>query len=189
MIVIGYLGIGKTTAAKTYNGVIDLGTDAFWDYGKRPDGWNVYYCKIATQLSKDGNIVFVNPNSAIQRKLIENNMDDTIAVYPSAALQNEWIQKMERKYVLSKSNSDLGKLERVKKCFTKDILKMSKLPIHKIEFSTPRYDLMLEIVQFVSLHQNDFRGAKNVGIFKGSVDELFETYYTCGNAAEFTPTY
>lgn len=46
MIIIGYPGIGKSTLGGQ-NDVIDLDSSNFWNNGKRPDDWYVYYCKVA----------------------------------------------------------------------------------------------------------------------------------------------
>ena len=60
MIVIGYIGIGKSTLAMNQTGYIDLDSSTFMFNNKRCDNWVTYYCQVAESLSKQGYVVFVS---------------------------------------------------------------------------------------------------------------------------------
>ena len=91
MIIIGYPGIGKSTLAGQ-NNYIDLESSNFWNKGKRPDDWYIYYCNIALDLSRQGYVVFVSSHEAVRNRLKYAITDERIiCIYPSLELKDEWI--------------------------------------------------------------------------------------------------
>ena len=105
MIVIGYQGIGKSTISNADTKCIDLESGNFWVDGKRADDWYKPYCQIANHLSEQGYTVFVSSHEVVRREL-EKSKEFVFIVYPSIKLQDEWLTKLENRYMQTKSNKD-----------------------------------------------------------------------------------
>lgn len=105
MIVIGYQGIGKSSLAGRNNRFIDLESGNFWVDGKRAEDWYKPYCQIAEHLSQQGYIVFTSSHEVV-RKQLENSSEVVVVVYPSIELKDEWIDKLEERYAMSKLEKD-----------------------------------------------------------------------------------
>ena len=104
MIIIGYQGIGKSTCSK-YSNCIDLESGCFWHDGKRPDDWYIYYCQIAENLSRQGNLVFVSSHEPV-REFLRKSKEHVICVHPSPALRDEWVDKLYLRWKQSKLEKD-----------------------------------------------------------------------------------
>lgn len=125
MIVIGYQGIGKSTLAGRDNKFIDLESGNFWVDGKRADDWYKPYCNIAEHLSKQGYIVFTSSHEVV-RKQLENSNEIIVLVYPSIELKDEWIDKLEERYAMSKLEKDYKALMNAVDRYEENIKELSE---------------------------------------------------------------
>lgn len=105
MIIIGYQGIGKSTLAKGNMQYIDLESSNFFIDGKRPDGWEKMYTRIAEHLSEQGYTVFTSCHKEVQDALRESKEEVCICC-PSLELKDCWLHKLEDRYNLTNSDKD-----------------------------------------------------------------------------------
>ena len=99
MIVIGYQGIGKSTLARKYLGIIDLESSCFFIDGERSADWYKTYCNVAMDLSDQGNIVFTSSHKEVRDYLAQNyNNSKVITITPSHRLREAWLSKLWIRY-------------------------------------------------------------------------------------------
>lgn len=106
MIIIGYQGIGKSTISGV-NNCIDLESGMFYNNGKRPDNWFVYYCNIADDLSKQGYTVFVSSHAVVRQRLRKYSNEAIYAIIPSVSLKDAWIEKLKDRFENSRLEKDM----------------------------------------------------------------------------------
>ena len=104
MIIIGYQGIGKSTLAGWSN-CIDLESGNFWVDGKRAEDWYIPYCQIANHLSEQGYTVFVSSHEVVRNEL-KKSKERVVAICPFVELRNEWVAKLEDRYLTTKLDKD-----------------------------------------------------------------------------------
>lgn len=143
MIVIGYQGIGKSTLAGRDNKFIDLESGNFWVDGKRADDWYKPYCNIAEHLSKQGYIVFTSSHEVV-RKQLENSSEIIVLVYPSIELKDEWIDKLEERYAISKLEKDYKALMNAVDRYKENIKELSESNHKYYELVLTKMDYDLE---------------------------------------------
>lgn len=134
MIIIGYPGIGKSSLAGR-NNCIDLESTNFWHNDKRPADWVIYYCNIAEDLSKQGYTVFVASHEAVRNRLQEVSKEPVICIYPALPLKDEWINKLNIRYQITKSTKDLKAYENVSQYYDTQIQTLTHcgLPTYALE--------------------------------------------------------
>lgn len=140
MIIIGYPGVGKSTASGSDRKFIDFDSSLV----PKEDGWEVPYVKVATQLSKDGYIVFVSSHKSVQ-ELLKECGETVVVAYPSLLLHDFWIDKLRARYDTTHRDSDLRALRRCVSHYCEDILELGELPFIKVEIESEDYVLMDEI--------------------------------------------
>lgn len=125
MIIIGYQGIGKSSAAGADNGYIDLESSNFWVDGVRPRDWYKYYCKIALDLSKQGYVVFTSSHKEVRDYFLKRiERDKIVAVFPAKELESAWIAKLGERFRLYKSEKNYKALMNAKDRFKENIDEM-----------------------------------------------------------------
>lgn len=147
MIVIGYQGIGKSTLAGRNNRFIDLESGNFWIDGKRADDWYKPYCKIAEHLSQQDYIVFTSSHEVV-RKQLENSSEIIVVCYPSIDLKDEWIDKLEERYAISKSEKDYKALMNAVDRYEENIKELSESnrKYYKLTLTRLDYDLEASLI-------------------------------------------
>lgn len=148
MIVVGYQGIGKSTLAGRDNKFIDLESGNFWVDGKRADDWYKPYCQIAEHLSKQGYIVFTSSHEVV-RKQLKNSSEQVVIVYPSIELKDEWIDKLEERYAVSKLEKDYKALMNAVDKYEENIKELSEEFNHnycKVVLTKMDYDLEASLI-------------------------------------------
>lgn len=147
MIVIGYQGIGKSTLAGRNNRFIDLESGNFWVDGKRADDWYKPYCQIAEHLSQQGYIVFISSHEVV-RKQLENSSEVVVVVYPSIELKDEWIDKLEERYAISKLEKDYKALMNAVDRYEENIKELSESnhKYCKVTLTKMDYDLEASLI-------------------------------------------
>ena len=126
MIIIGYPGVGKTTAAKKYNNVIDFDIDGVTDIET--------YCRIAEKLSKDGYTVCVNSKAPVQEFFMQST-EQVYAVYPVKNIKSYWAQHLRNRYISEDTDKNLNAYKRVVSCFEDDIDVLSNRGFINIELT------------------------------------------------------
>lgn len=139
MIVIGYQGIGKSTLANEDIRFIDLESGNFWNNGKRPDDWYIYYCNIARHISNQGKIVFVSSHKEVRDNL--RDYDDVIIVCPSLSLKDKWIKKLETRYNITKLEKDYKAYINAKNNYEENINSLKESGYNCIELTSLSYNL------------------------------------------------
>lgn len=156
MIIVGYQGIGKSTAAKQGLNLIDLESGSFWiDHGQgarsRDKDWYIVYCNIAQHLSAQGYDVFVSSHKEVRDQL-KNSTQDVVAIFPDKQLKNEWIARLQERYNNSKLDKDYRALMNAKERFTQNIEEIEVDCPNHIKITHMKYDLILLIHQYHREH-------------------------------------
>ena len=141
MIYVGYQGIGKSTLCNKFGNCLDLESGNFWVDGKRIDDWYKVYANIAEHLSNQGKNVFTASHKVFRDYLKEKNIE-FIAVFPTLALKDQWIKKLEDRYNLTQSTKDYKALMNAKEMYEeniKDLMGEEKtIEIMNIDYSLER---------------------------------------------------
>ena len=154
MIVIGYQGIGKSSIAGRDRKFIDLESGNFWVDGKRAEDWYKPYCQIAEHLSRQGYIVFTSSHEVV-RKQLERSREVVVLVYPSLALKNLWIDKLENRYWETSLDKDYKALMNAKDRYEENIQELEDSHInYKIVLKDADYDLEASLIHFMNRDLN-----------------------------------
>ena len=127
MIIWGYQGIGKSTLANTCMieheiPVLDLESGNFWVDGMRSQDWYKVYANIAIHLSQQGNIVMTSSHKAVRDYLYQLNSGERLAtIYPCIELKDQWIEKLQDRYDISKKEKDYKALMNAKEMYEQNI--------------------------------------------------------------------
>lgn len=147
MIIIGYPGIGKSTLAGRYKEYIDLESSNFNDdFGLKPDGWFIPYCKVAEDLSKQGYRVFVSCHKEVQEYL-QDSVEYVALCYPSPKLKEDWIKRLLDRYEKTKLEKDINALTNCIRSYSDQIaaLERNNFFTHRIVLEDINYTLDNEI--------------------------------------------
>ena len=148
MIIVGYPGVGKSTAAKNDFRFIDLDS-CFWE--KKDPSWANSYCALATDLSKQGYYVLVSSHAEVRNRLI-GSKERVVLCYPAPELKEAWIEKLRSRYESDRNSKTHNAWKRAADHFDDDIAYMSEfMPFRKIVISTMKYNLKKMIVQYKDL--------------------------------------
>ena len=140
MIVIGYQGIGKSTLARLSHGFIDLESGCFWNGGKRPKDWHIYYCQIAEHLSAQGYVVFTSSHKEVRERL-KASSERVICVYPSILLDFQWKKKLKDRYDETKLTKDYKAWMNAEDRYHENISELMMCGIPHAEIDRMEYNL------------------------------------------------
>lgn len=173
MIIVGYHAIGKSSISGCHTHseklglarFIDLESDSFWVHRiggdhrdmrtilSRDGNWYLVYCNIAKRLSEQGFHVFMSSHKLVRETLRTGEFDGIpkAIVYPSIDLKDQWIERLQERYDLSKSENDFKALTEAKDMYEEKIQDLSseKLFIRK-EIVTMDYDLRDIVVDLLT---------------------------------------
>jgi hypothetical protein len=149
MIIIGYQGIGKSTAAKDDLRYIDLESTNFrvGPKGEKDEHWHAAYANIALDLSRQGYRVFVSSHAPVRQWLGEHQrVDDFIFIcYPSISIKEGWIERLQRRFDQTKLRKDELALLNAKDRYVDNIREMildaEKYHFIQLEIKGMTYDL------------------------------------------------
>lgn len=151
MIVIGYQAIGKSSLCDNKNitfKFIDLESSSFRnDKGIRCDDWYIYYCNVAEHLSRQHNIVFISSHKEVRDRL-KNSKENVICIYPSLNLKEQWIDKLEARYLNSKTDKDYRAWKNALQSYDENIKDLMECGIPGIEIDDMNYSLQNIIVNY-----------------------------------------
>lgn len=154
MIVIGYQGIGKSSLAGRDRKFIDLESSNFWVDGKRADDWYKPYCNIAEHLSRQGYIVFTSSHEVV-RKQLEKSKEVVVLVYPSLALKDMWIDKLQERYRSTGLDKDYKALMNAMIMYDSNIRELDNSKFnYKIALKDVNYDLEASLIHFKNRELN-----------------------------------
>lgn len=131
MIIIGYPGVGKTTAAANFIQVIDFESHIL---DKKTPEAITNYCKLAESLSKQGYIVCVSSHFDVMDYLAKST-EQIYICYPNKDLKQSWIAMLRHRYMEDSSEKNLRAMERVGSFFNEDIDAMQNTVFDKVELS------------------------------------------------------
>ena len=102
MVIIGYQGIGKSTAAKGDLRYIDLESTNFrvGPNGEKDEHWYAAYANVALDLSRQGYIVFVSSHAPVREWLgTHQKTEEFIFIcYPAISLKDDWIDRLQKRF-------------------------------------------------------------------------------------------
>ena len=152
MIIIGFPGIGKSTLASNNDKFVDLESSYFKPVNNRNDDWVVDYCKLAELLSKNGSIVFISSHKAVRDYIANMRTDELVAcVFPSGGIREQWIKKLEDRYMNSGLDKDYRAFIRARDHYGYDILELcfdDSIP-YKWVITNINYNLEEEIYKLI----------------------------------------
>ena len=137
MIYVGYQGIGKSSISG--NGNIDLESSNFYVNGERMTDWYKAYCNIAEHLSNQGYNVYLSSHKCVRKELKKRNIPYTV-IYPSLFLKDKWIDRLEKRYNLTKKDKDIKALRNAIEKYDESIKDLMTEEC-KIEIKNIDYDL------------------------------------------------
>ena len=105
MIIVGYQGIGKSSAARDNLSFIDLESSSFWVNGKRDFDWYVVYAQIAEHLSKQGYTVFVSSHQVL-RDWLNSSTEKVVEIYPSKEIKEDWLRRLKYRLMTEPSEKN-----------------------------------------------------------------------------------
>lgn len=122
MIIVGFPGIGKSTLACNNYKFVDLESSYFKTPYVGNEDWVVEYCKIAEFLSKNGSIVFISSHKDVRDYIVKMRTDELVAcVFPSERIREQWIKKLEDRYMNSGLDKDYRAFIRARDNYDDDI--------------------------------------------------------------------
>ena len=124
MIICGYQGIGKLTAAGK-NNVIDLESSNFFVDGRRDDNWYIVYANIAKHLSDQGYVVMTSSHKVF-RDYLDYCQIEYITISPSVELKEKWIEKLQSRYDAEPSDKNFKALMNTKNCYEENVKDLQK---------------------------------------------------------------
>lgn len=133
MIIVGYYGIGKSTAATKSPGIIDLESKYFRD---RKDDLNWLggkrgvrnYIWMASDLNKAGKIVLLSCDKEVRAELLSRKdikQRDIIYICPNVEDKDSWMGLLYKRWQNSTEAKDWYAYTRASKNFEDDIKSMS----------------------------------------------------------------
>ena len=140
-VIVGYQGIGKSSVAEKDDRFIDLESSLFFiSKNSRYDSWYLPYARIARYLARKGFIVFVSSHKEV-RDVLQNFDVKTYVCYPSLNLEEEWLKRLQSRWVSSGLNKDFKAWKNTEEKFKENILSLKSSPFEQIEITTLNYNL------------------------------------------------
>ena len=146
MIIVGYQGVGKSTAAQHHELFIDLESSNFRIRGERFENWEQVYVNVAIDLSRQGYFVLTSSHKKIlEMVMISGEKYAVVIPQPSHEVKNEWLDMLYHRYTQTNLNKDLAAYENAREQYDANI--------HKIVSLVP--DDHLYILQDANSHLDD----------------------------------
>lgn len=120
MIFVGYQGVGKSTLANEDLRFVDLESSYTFIDGVRPEGWEKIYVNFALCLSEQGRYVFLSSHKEVRNELKRRKIQFTCIV-PKLELKDKWIERLENRYIETKTIKDLKALLNAKEYFEENV--------------------------------------------------------------------
>lgn len=130
MIIIGYTGVGKSTASQSFREVVDLQSTLFDD--------KEFYCDLAINLSKQDLFVCVSSHKEVVEYLLKSD-EKICVVYPSKELKPVWVGTLRNRYLEDKTDENYKAMMRVWEHFDRDIDFLSNTPFQRIELQSGEF--------------------------------------------------
>lgn len=141
-IVVGYQGVGKTTASYHNVNIIDLESSNFFVDGRRDDKWYIPYCNIARSLARQGYTVCVSSHEVVRKELERKPAEYQIIIYPALELKDVWIRSLRHRYEQTESDKDFKALKNAEKYYEQNITDLANQAGFKhLEIKSMDYNL------------------------------------------------
>jgi hypothetical protein len=102
LIVLGYQGIGKSSASNAEHGIIDFESSLFKDNTNcKNDDWYIIYTKQAIALSEQGYVPLLSSHKEVRTALhdyAKQEFNRVVTIAPHPSLYHKWIDRLERRY-------------------------------------------------------------------------------------------
>lgn len=122
MIVVSYIGTGKTSTCRNVNKYIDLNVNLFNTDTK---DWYINYCNLAIYLSNKGNTVFTPAYKEIIDYFMVNRDrikdKQIVLIYPTTTLKEDWINYLKTVYTDKYNENDYKSYIHCKNNYLSDI--------------------------------------------------------------------
>lgn len=146
LIIIGYLGIGKTEFSKATHRTVDLESSCFYVNNERAENWHVPYCQLAMSIANQGQIVFVSSHPEVIDTLYHTlpmgeNVGGIAILCPQLYLRSDWGRRLHDRYEKTKLEKDARALEHVDNSFGEDIAMLANAPFPVYQIADMKYDL------------------------------------------------
>lgn len=147
LIISGYQGIGKSTAADTLEGIIDFESSLFKVNGtSRNEDWYHIYVKQAISLASQGFIPLLSSHKEVREALVDYAKEPdghVVTIAPSPQIQSEWIRRLELRYNRDPTSKNHLALVNAKNHLSEDVIDMASEPyfMHIYIYDIDRYSL------------------------------------------------
>lgn len=147
MIVVGYQGIGKSTASHMSGEFVDLESGSFWVDGNRDANWARIYINIAEHLHAQGYIVLVSSHESVRNTLLSDIAEGVIpkssvyCIFPDKSLRREWISKLELRYNSSQLEKDKKAYLNAVDRFEENIEEIANCGLYNYRITSNSYNL------------------------------------------------
>ena len=148
LIVIGYPGIGKTSAVENgiSNCIIDFESSLFKVNDRKIDNWCSIYCKQAVSMAKQGFTVLISSHKCVREELAQYDQDGftIVTIAPSYSLKDEWIDRLKNRYKANPCERNLAAWKNAESNFINDISNIaSECTFSHIFINSMDYNLKL----------------------------------------------
>ena len=131
LIISGYQGIGKSSAADPLEGIVDFESSLFKENGTRRDDWYKTYVRQAIALADQGFIPLLSSHKEVREALVNYAMErdnHVVTIAPVPWLRSDWINRLEKRYNEDPTSKNYIALMNAKDCLNEDVVKMASEP-------------------------------------------------------------
>lgn len=147
LIISGYQGIGKSTAADPAEGIIDFESSLFKEEGtSRGDDWCFTYVRQAISLANQGFIPLLSSHKEVRKALVDYAKEpdgQVVTIAPSPQLRSEWIRRLELRYNKDQTSKNYIAWSNAKDHLNEDVIDMASEPyfMHIYILDIDKYNL------------------------------------------------
>ena len=131
LIISGYQGIGKSTAADPLEGIIDFESSLLKVNGIRSDDWYTVYVQQAIALANQGFVPLLSAHKEVREALVDYAKEPdghVVTIAPSPQLQSEWLRRLELRYNRDSTNKNHIAWVNAKHHLSEDVIDMASEP-------------------------------------------------------------
>ena len=148
LIILGYPGVGKSSAADPAEGIIDFESSLFKENGtSRNDDWCLTYVRQAISLANQGFIPLLSSHKEVRKALVdyakERGDNYVVTIAPVRWLRSAWLDRLEKRYAEDQASKNYAALVNAQDHFDEDVVSMASEPYfnHIYISDTDKYNL------------------------------------------------
>ena len=163
LIISGYQGIGKSSAADPLEGIIDFESSLFKENGiSRNDDWCFTYVRQAISLANQGFIPLLSSHKEVRNALVDYAKErdgHVVTIAPVPWIKSAWIDRLEKRYAEDQTSKNYIALVNAQDHLDEDVVNMASEPYfsHIYISDTDEYDLKQIIRGLKTYFQNPKR--------------------------------